>query len=138
MRFRVTPDGECRITPVGLESRSAATSFVGSAYSLQLEARLRVLPSFAINGRTRLQFSVGLTAASWVFLVLSWLPLPAFGITFLVQGRAGVLPFVVLAWGCAVTIMGLARARALVVRGWPTLLAEAQRIATDALYVPAA
>ncbi len=123
---------------MGLESRSAATRAVGSAYSLQLEARLRVLPPSAINGRTRLQFAVGLTSASWVFMVLSSLPLPAFGLTFLVQGRAGVLPFVVLAWGCVVTIVVLARARALVARGWPTLLAEAQRIATDALYVPAA
>ncbi len=138
MRFGVTPDGECRITPVGLESRSVAARFVGSAYSLQLQARLRVLPPSASNGRTRLQFAVGLTAASWVFLVLSSLPLPAFGITFLVQGRASVFPFVVLAWGCVVTTVGLVRARALVARGWPTLLAEAQRIATDALYVPAA
>jgi len=123
---------------VGLESRSVASSAVGSAYSLQLEARLRVLPASAINSQTKVQFTVGLTAASWFFLALSSLPFPAFGIAFLIQGREGVFPFVVLAAGCVVTIVALVRARALVARGWPTLLAEAQRIATDAQYVPAA
>ena len=117
---------------------TVATSAVGSAYSLQLEARLRILPPSAINGRTRLQFALGLTAASWVFTVMSWLPFPAFGVAFLVQGRARVFPFVLLAAGCVVIIGGLVRARAFVARGWPTLLAEAQRIATDARYVPAA
>jgi len=133
LHFDLPNDGGFRITPVGLESGG------GRSPRLAVQARLRILSGLGPDSQARVEIEVGLTRGSWARLLL-WLALfagpciasvvqqpPSFGSFFLFAGFA-----------CVFIGVWLLRARALVARAWPGLLAVAQRVVTGSLYLPAA
>ncbi len=85
------------------------------------------------------QLDVGLTTGSWVGLIIAPLLLLGLGVFQLYQDPPAFGAFVALLVVATVFgVVALFRAQALVSRGWPGLLAEANRLATGSLYVPAA
>jgi hypothetical protein len=131
LRFSSASDGDFQLIPVGLESRGSR------APSVRLQVTLRVLAGSSHSAIVQLE--VRPTTGSWVGLLSSPVVLLGLGIWQLLQDPPAVGAFLALLAFAGLFIgIGLYRMQSLLARGWPGLLAEANRLASGTLYVPAA
>ena len=134
LRFELTPDGVGRIIPSPLRDSGG-----GRSVQIDVEARVTIRPHTGADTRTRIDVAVGPTTRTWVGLAGGPALLFSIGVYQLFRDPPSVGAFLfVAAFGCVLGGVGLLHARSVVSRAWPGLLAEAQRLATGTLYVPAA
>ena len=133
IRFEPCGEDEYRIVLVGQSSG-------GTRYpTISVEGRIKILPKSGPNGPAQMRLRVlptsgsllGISLAPCIFVVLAIVRLfqefPSLGSFFL------YLAFAALSLGLPV-LSGRGR----IAKAWPGLLAEAKRLATGSLYLPAA
>ena len=137
LHFACAPNGVCRITSPGFEIRPG-----GRGTTVAVEGRLRILARSSVQNRPLVELKLVPTRRTllgnliWPCLVLG-LILWSDGFQGMLADPVSFLLFFLLI-GCLAPAFYLLRARALIHRMWPGLLAEAQRMTDGIPQLPAA
>ena len=127
LRFTARPDGDFDFTAVGLDDVG------GKAPGLWIRATLGIRLGSS-DRAARVYLEAQLTTGSWVGIFIG----PVLGLGFALLQDPSTNRLIVVLCGLAFGGITLMRGLRLMKRGWPGLLAEARRVATGSLYVPAA
>ena len=136
LHFALARDGVCRITSAGLEIRGYR------GLTVALEGRLRILSGSSFQNRPLVELKLVPTGRTWR-RILIW-PCVVVGIVLWRVGYQAILAnptsylLFFLLIGCLSPAFYLLRARTLIHRIWPGLLAEARRFTDGSLQLPAA
>jgi len=131
LRFSSGSDGDFQLVPVGLKSGG------GRAPAVRLRVTIRILAGSSHSAIV--QLDVRPTPGSWAGLSISPILILGLGTWQLLQDPPAIGAFLaLLALTGLFIVVGLFRVQSLVAKGWPGLLAEANRLASGSFYVPAA